>query len=378
MDARFTTKRALSFRPSPRPETSFFLAGNAKAVFCQAHQRIYALNDTAAFIWCHLQDGGSADAIANAMAKAGIDQRVSAKYVHGAIQKWLRIGLLRPDYTVDVPSWPVQQTLDIMVGGYAASLRVADEHLAHLLFPLFEHLSAPVRVPDEVISAVDIDGVVHVVSGENFLFCGSLAEIAPLVLGHVIDRTLEACGPDPVFHSACVVRGERCLMIGGRSGAGKSTLTLRLLHAGFQYAGDDVAIISEKGARGLPFAPGMKSGSWELIGRFRPDLEAHPIHRRYDRKRMRYIKPSPVAPDRSRPIGWFVFLRRGPGRAKLNPIEPMDAVTRIVSQLISPGRTLTSAMLHGIKRNVLGAAAFELAYSDLDDASEALTRLCHE
>jgi Coenzyme PQQ synthesis protein D (PqqD) len=379
MDTKTTVDWDVGCRVAPLPDTSFFMIGDQRAVFCLPHQKIYGLNDTAAFIWCHLEDGRGADAICNAMADAGVDPRTAAKYVRGAIEKWLRIGLLKPQYVGEAHILPVQTTITLKAADYKVSLQIANERLARMLLPMFEHLCVPEGAQNEILSVVEIGALVHVLLGDTNLFCCSIDELAPSVLSHVIDRALETCTRHLIFHSACLVRGEKSLLISGRSGAGKSTLTLRLLHAGFEYGGDDIAIISAAGARGLPFAPGAKAGAWDLIKQFRPDLDSHTIHRRHDNKRIRYLKPSPVAAERSRPIGWFVFLRRtANGPAKLTPIGPMDLVNRIIGGAIYPSPTLTLTVLDAIKRAMAGAAGFELAYSDLDDASEALRQLCHD
>ncbi len=366
-------------RVRPSQGTSFLLVGDQKAVFSELHQKIYALNDTAAFIWCHLQGDLGPDAICSAMVDSGIDICSATKFVRGAIQNWLRVGLLQPHYMPDPREWPVQSAIQFKAADYAAALRASDERLARILFPVFEHLRTEVDRPAEIISVIDIDGLIHVASGEKYLFCGSLQEVVPLVFGHVVDRTLERYGADPVLHCASLVRGDKALLLGGRSGAGKTTLTLRLAAAGFHYGGDDVAIISDSGIRGLPFPPGLKSGAWPLVAKFRGDLESFPIHQRYDRKRIRYATPRVIAADRVRPIGWFVFLRRdSESRASLAPITTMDAVTRVVRGVISPGRKLTLPMLSSIRRLVANAAVFELTYSELDDACEALSQLCHD
>jgi hypothetical protein len=379
MDTGATLDCASRYVVRPAPETSFFMVGEQKAVFCQPRQKIYALNDTAAFIWCHIEEGHAVDAICGALVGAGTSPDAAAEYVRGAIQDWLRLGLLKPRYASGAHTQPVYSTINLRAGSYGVSLRMASERLAVLLLPVFAHLRAPDDVRDEVLSVVEIDGLVHVLHGDTNLFCCAIDEVAPFIHGYVVDRTLAQRSPDLALHSACLVHGEKNLLIGGHSGAGKTTLTLRLLDAGFQYGGDDVAIVSPDGVRGLPFAPAVKPGAWRLIKRFHPKLNSYEIHRRQDGKRVRYVEPSPVAIEETRPVGWVVFLRRGTeGTATLTPIEPMDVVTRLVGEAISPSRTLTSTVLDSIKRIAVSAAGFELAYSSLDEASETLLRLCHD
>jgi hypothetical protein len=355
------------------------MVGGQKAVFCQPRQKIYALNDTAAFIWCHLEEGHAPDAIRSALARAGASPHAATEYVRDAIKNWLRLGLLKPQYAFGPHAQSFHSTLNLRAGSYSVSLRIASERLAQLLIPVFAHLRVRDEVPGEILSVVEIDGLVHVLHNDANLLCCEIDEVTPSIHGYVVDRTLAQRNPNVALHSACLVHGEKNLLIGGHSGAGKTTLTLRLLDGGFRYGGDDVAIVSPDGVRGLPFAPAVKPGAWKLIKRFHPKLNSYAIHLRQDGKRVRYVEPSPVALEETRPVGWVVFLRRGTeGPATLTPIEPMDVVTRLVREAISPSRMLTSTMLESIKRIAVNAAGFELAYSGLDDASEALLRLCHD
>ena len=55
------SSKATKRRPFPgvlRPieGATFFLLGDQAAVFCEPMQKIYALNQTAAYIWCRLEE----------------------------------------------------------------------------------------------------------------------------------------------------------------------------------------------------------------------------------------------------------------------------------------------------------------------------------
>ena len=366
-------RRLTEYDVRPANGTTFFMIGSQMAVFCQPQQRIYELNETAALIWCHIEEGAKSPFVVREMCRSGIDEDLAIRYVRETLQLWLELGLvsaqvvdLKPESFAELP---------VKLGSYELSLRYASPRLQDVLPPIVGHLRSPVPVSGEPLFLLDEGESVHAVRDNQSVFSCPSEELASTLLRFIIDRALPQW--DLVLHSACLVRTGRALLINGRSGAGKTTLTLRLLAAGFQYGSDDLTILSESGARGVLLPPGAKSGAWRLIRQFAPTIESQKVHRRRDGKRIRYITPAPLAPDDARPVGWIVFLRRNSvGEATLSPVRPMDALRRILSEIVRPSGPLSADMLGSIKRIVAGAAAYELAYSELDDACGVISKLC--
>ena len=170
------------------------------------------------------------------------------------------------------------------------------------------------------------------------------------------------------------------MLIGGQSGAGKTTLTLRLLESGFDYCADDISLISADGkAKGVPLIPAAKSGAWKLISKFRPDLTELDVHLRRDGKRTRFVMPRSFATFEPRPVGWIVFLKRAAvSSPTLTKIEPNDVMARIVDASFLTNAKLDVAAFSAIKQTIMNAAAFELTYSELDQANNAIVCLCDE
>jgi len=146
----------------------------------------------------------------------------------------------------------------------------------------------------------------------------------------------------------------------------------------FEYGGDDIVLIAPDGsATGVPFAPAVKPGAWEMVREFRPDLGGAAVHRRPDGKRVRYLNPTHVACAGRYPVGWIIFIKRTSGPAKLEPLEPVETLRRLMEGSYSPGEQLNLAACRAINRTLASAGSYELTYSSLAEANEIIERLCN-
>ena len=88
----------------PAEGAFFFLLGDQPAVFCEPTQKIYALNHTAAYIWCRLAEQLGPDAVSDELAKSGVSLPQAKNYVVQSVRTWLRLGLLKRDYPFEFQS----------------------------------------------------------------------------------------------------------------------------------------------------------------------------------------------------------------------------------------------------------------------------------
>jgi hypothetical protein len=360
----------------PADGTTFFLLGDRTAVFSEPAQQIYALNHTAAYIWCRLEEQASPATICGELARLGIGPDLAGEHVRAAVRNWLKLGLLKIDYNVD-PAFFVEHSLELNIAGFEVTISVSNERLAGLL-TVFEHFPAPVRDAAQVLQVIELDGLVHVFHNNHSVICCDDTELAPLIKAYITEQIVLQSPPNFVFHAACMVRDGKSLLISGRPGAGKTTLALRLTEGKFEYGGDDIALVTPDGsAIGVPFAPAVKSGAWEIVRQFRPDLGDAIIHRRTDAKRVRYLSPAHVARPGPHPVGWIIFIRRTPGPAKLEPLGPVETMRRLMGGSCSPDEKLSLAGCRAINRTLAGAGSYELTYSNLADANDIIERLCN-
>lgn len=79
-----------------------------------------------------------------------------------------------------------------------------------------------------------------------------------------------------MIHAACLAEEGRGLLVAGASGSGKSTLTLALVRAGFQFLGDDTALLCRREGRvnALAFADEIDLN--QQTASFFPELSGFP------------------------------------------------------------------------------------------------------
>ncbi len=100
---------AVHYALRPVDGVSFLLLGDQSAVFSESSQKIYALNQIAAYIWCQLEEGEAVEAIRDGLIKSGVAEDLAGKYVSQAMGMWHKLGLLKPDW----PSGSEPSTLRI-------------------------------------------------------------------------------------------------------------------------------------------------------------------------------------------------------------------------------------------------------------------------
>jgi hypothetical protein len=374
VDAKADRHPPYTLRPSDG--ASFLLLGDQSAVFSEASQKIYALNPIAAYIWCQLEEGEALDGIRDGLVRSGVTANLAEKYISQALRMWHKLGLLKPDWQVGDEFIHFELSLSIHIADFSATIRIETKRLAHLL-TLFDHLSVPTQEGRNVIDVVEGNNLVQVFHNKRGVFCCDPIELAPTLKAYVTDRLVAESPPNVVVHAACLQHGGKNLLISGRPGAGKTTLSLRLGEAGFKYGGDDIVLVAPDGrAAGMPFAPAIKPGAWQIVSQFRPDLNEAVVHRRADGKRVRYIRPEKIDGSYGS-VGWILFIQRGRGPAKFTPLDRIEVMRRLMEGSYSPGEKMTMAMCNALKQAINGADCFELSYSDSAEARDAIIRLCN-
>ncbi len=136
-----------------------------------------------------------------------------------------------------------------------------------------------------------------------------------------------------LLHASAVLTPRGCLLLCGESGAGKSTLLTGLVHAGFPFVADDIALL-ERGT-GLvwptPLAISVKENSWPLVSKFFPKLTEAPIVRFGDRT-MRHVFPdrADIAADAGQKVAAVLFVHYGENATTvLDPLDTKESLRRL-------------------------------------------------
>ncbi len=119
-------------------------------------------------------------------------------------------------------------------------------------------------------------------------------ELAPIVKSAFWQSAVNAHDFLFYIHAGVVGLGNTCLLMPAAAGSGKSSLTAALVHGGFLYYSDEVALIQRADFRvpPVPLAICVKSTGWDLMTKYFPALAELPTHLRGDGKLVRYIAPA--------------------------------------------------------------------------------------
>jgi hypothetical protein len=359
----------------PVDDALFSLLDDRPVLFSEATQKLYELNQIAAYIWCRLSDQMSVAQICRDLEKNGLNPADAQSFVQGALRSWLKLGLLGVDWRLSE-----DHSFSTYVGDFAIRIRTSSERLLELLTSLFDRQIIANNRTEEIYDLIDVDGVVHVFHDQACQLQCSINQLVPELKAHITERIILRNSPNVAFHAAGLLTRGKGMLLSGPPGAGKSTLALHLMSAGFEYGSDDVVLIALDGrVTGVPFAPTVKSGAWSIIRSLRPDIDKAPVHMRPDGKSVRYLKPLNWRPPGCFPVGWIVFTKRMPDvPTKLLPLDRLEAMTRLIDGSYSPGGKLNRQAFDAIKQTLTGAQSFELQYSDAAQATGVLAHLCND
>lgn len=358
-------------------EIHFGIIAGRNILFSEADQKLFEINDMAAYIWRSIEDGFKQDVILNEMVAQGVTRRLAETYLNTALLEWTRLGFMKPESMPCALSDKASLCQDIIVTGMSIRIRYATS-LASIVAPIFEHLESQTAAPNVILDVSDQGERVHLLRNGSWLCSCSREETATVLKGQLLDEVLEGTDYELALHAAALIRNGRMLLIGGHPGAGKTTLTLALVNAGFGFAGDDLALLNSEGqVTGVPFAPAVKAGAWKLAATYRPDIHRTSIFRRPDRKRVRYPSPLGLVPAAPYSIGWLMLLDRRPGAAaSLTPVDPVGAVGWMLQDSHTQSQRLTPRGFKAIGRAIERAEYYRLTYSHLEDAVELLHQTC--
>jgi len=346
-------------------------------LFSPSRQALFAINDTGADIWRSLEDGLSPEAIWSEISSRGIDRCQAVRYVEAAVRDWERLGLihLSPDWCSTSSCGRVCQV--VAVPGSVVRIVYPASH-AFPAATIFRHLEVRGPDADVVVELVEHGGRVHLFRHRQWILSCSSDELATELKGQLLALVLERGTYELAVHAAALLRDHRILLLCGSPGAGKTTLALGLVHAGLGFAGDDVTLLDSLGhGVGIPFAPAVKAGAWPILAEYYPDLNAAPVGRRPDHRRVRYLIPKEFVSPSPRTVGWIVLLRRrANASAVLAPVDPVDAVRGLLKGSFALGGELTDTAFDVLTGVIASADVYCLTYSTLEDAIALLQKAC--
>lgn len=245
-------------------------------------------------------------------------------------------------------------------------------------------IAAPARTHVWLDVAEGADGHVVVNGALPLDVASGIAELAPRVKNLLRQLALDREAFFVELHAGVVSDGTHCIVLPAAPGSGKTTLTAGLVHAGFEYFSDEVALLDEETLRlrPVPLGLGIKPGAVDVLADRFPVLRNLEVHAREDGRQVRYLTldPAQVAPhDAKRDARWLVFPRFTPdAKTELVPISRPDALRRLMHECLVLPNLLDEARVEKLVQWMRRLDCYELPMSSLGDAVDCVREVCRQ
>jgi len=388
---------------APAAGTRLYYLDDAGVLFSEARQELHLLNPMATVIWSLLEEGGDEPGIVAALREShGLDEARSRQFVSVALADWRAKGFLddaapltASDPARDTatsamgPPWESQATRHErhyrLLSSHIA-IRFSSDAQARVVHPVLEHLETAADRLAPMPTWFDI-----VESGERLLIyrdreyfaeTRGLDALAPVVKSLFWVTVLRDHAYFLNIHAGVVSDGTACVVLPAPPGSGKSTLTASLVHAGFEFFSDEIALLQDTTLHvfPVPLAICVKDSGIEALADRFPQVRTLPLHRRGDGKRVAYMPPPAQrrpSSEHPRPVRALVFPRFEPGaRTSLEPLPRAEALQRLLSQCLVVAQPLNVDRVETLVRWISGIPCYALDYGSTEGAVDAMVSVC--
>jgi hypothetical protein len=337
----------------------------------------------------------------------GVAAEQVADDVNDIISHWRKTGLLhdsrKPPLKVQQPAVVDQPLDDVNYDGPVPQLppvsheykfRILDvcfqlsvptENELRLVTPLFNHLSVPHEsAVDEHLYMLHVDDRYVLMHNKKIIdWCFNISGIIPMLHGRSLLIAYELSHCLFGLHAAAVFCHKKCVLMPALSGSGKSTLTAALVGSGASFCADDLVLLTPDPVRmrPVPVVIGLKSGSWDLLAPYHPDIASLPTHLRPDDKHVRYLAPpvDATVPMTSQPSPVDVILFPkfvvGINAAIVNEISPADGLCQLTGAGYDIRGEMTATCVEQLVDWITHIPCYEMHFNQLDKAVSAIRAL---
>lgn len=355
--------------------------------------RLFMLNSTARSFWERFTTGIQPDQIAAEwQLEYGLDKGRASAEVEKLIASFTQAGMLGPPDSGAPrvssglsparfecgPTAPQPRHCHNVARTF--SVQCSSRELEQRVRWIYTHLEAPDESSQAQLEIVEHpNGYSINLDGLELAALDSFEQLLPAILFHVGELGRQDRSQVLVLHAGAVARGGRCLLFPANSGSGKSTLVAYLCHNGFDYLSDDMTPIDAASlqAEPAPTCLSIKSGSWNVVARFRPDLmERQPIP---GIRPMRLLTPPPTESAiwrRRYPVSGIVCPRFDPSkRTALQSLNPFELLQEIVDSQAYFQQPLLPDRVARLVQWVAEVPGYRMDYASLEEAARQIESL---
>ena len=346
--------------------------------------RLFMLNASAAELWYCFQMSTDAQVerplVQKLMVEYGLSEADANEQVTSMLTHWHQSGLLHDGSLNSVSDWvilppfletPVSITFIVQMAGLDFGMWIDDQQLTEPLRVLLSSMlrdGSPRLAHQLALTGFASQWQLYV-NGELSSTGQGLDNALTCVLHTLIDLACQAEDRLLVVHGAGVkLADDRGLLLIAPGGSGKTTLATALNAQGFSLLSDDVVPVTLEGkllGLGTPIC--LKSGSWEVLAKLRPDIMSTSKMARFDQS-VRYLPPLGQACTEPLALGMLIFPRYQPDSLpQCNALSPEVALQHII-EAEAVLRNLSQVKLDALATWVSSVPAYAISYPDLNSA----------
>jgi HprK-related kinase A len=181
-----------------------------------------------------------------------------------------------------------------------------------------------------------------------------------------------------LFHAGAVAHTGYGLILPAAKGSGKTTLVAGLLHAGFRYLSDEVAVVDPRGPHLMPFPKSLcvKEGARAVLAPMFPQLQNTASHHRFGDELVSYLLPPMRALSEDVVAVRFVVLPQyvADAQTTLVPVSRSTAARALLGQSFN-ARSLGPSAVNETLVMLRRTDCFALTMGELHHAVSLVQRL---
>ncbi len=377
-------------------------------IFSEEAQSLFGLNDSAAFVVQKLREGATRTTLVHALtSNYGVNSAEAERWIASALEALSLHSVLDDGRPPTVPARSPGSVEEAFFARHAAQMppyRPLESPAAEKRYRLLETLVlirfghvAQVRLVDAAIGHLETDDnappdvVVEAPSmpranrqllsdvyrdGKPFARAPRLSMLGPYVKGAVWQSAIDGHGFGFYIHAGVVGTAQTCILLPAAAGGGKSSLTAALVHRGYRYFSDEIALI-ERGTFLVPPVPVaicVKSTAWDLMARYCPMISSLPIHLREDKKWVKYVPPpSGAGAQAHAPVSRIIFpCYDSEVSTGVQPVRRTQALSKLMGECLALGDRLNPTNVVELVRWIEKINCYALTFSSLDEATDII------